>query len=502
MAATQASTARPIVTRHGTLNWRDVAAIADGAELALSEDARRNITKARHLVEEIVASGVPAYGISTGIGALCNVVVDAGQQEALSRNIIMSHATGIGAPLGEVETRAIIAAAINNFAHGYSGIRLQAVEGLLALLNEACVPVVPARGSVGYMTHMAHVALVLLGHGSARHKGMTLGGAEALAAINRTPLRLAAKEGLCLVAGTPCSTGLASVALSRCERLLDWADAISAMSFENLHGTLAAFAPTALGLRQQQGMKAVGRSMQVWLSDSPILANTAHKTTQDCISLRAIPQVHGAARDVFAHAATVTDDELASVTDNPVVSGSPEAPEVHSQAHGVGAAIGLTLDSLAVAVAEVGAMSERRIDRMLNPLVSGLPPFLARDGGVTTGLMIAQYAAASLVAENRRLCMPASLDGGITSALQEDHLVHATPAALKLLSVIENVQRIQAIEYLTAGQAYAFQRHEPAHATARLLKALRDTIPFYADDRPLADDMEAAWQLVSARSPA
>ena len=212
--------------------------------------------------------------------------------------------------------------------------------------------------------------------------------------------------------------------------------------------------------------------------------------------------MHGAAQDAFLSVAATVDQELASVTDNPVVKGTPDAPEVHSQAHGVGASIGLAMDVLAIAVAEVGAMSERRIDRLLNPLVSGLPAFLARGSGVASGLMIAQYAAASLVAENRRLALPAALDGGLTSGLQEDHLTHATPAALKLLSVIENVQRIVAIEYLASAQAYSFQSNKPADGTSRLHALLRGQVPFYADDRPLADDMNAAWRIVSGQDPA
>lgn len=490
------------ICRDGPLSWRDVVAVADGAELALAETTRSRIRNARRLVQAIVEKGIRAYGISTGIGGLCNVLVSADQQEALSRNLILSHATGVGEPLGVAETRAIMTSAVNNMAHGYSGIRLETVESLLTLLNSACTPVVPSRGSVGYITHMAHVSLVLLGLGEARLGGRTLNGAAALAAIGQAPVHLVAKEGICLAAGTPCATGLGSVALGRTERLLAWADAVSAMSFENLHGSTSVFDAFSLGLRKAPGMQVVGSAMREWLQGSAILNASGAKATQDCISLRAIPHVHGAARDAFSSVSATLDEELASVTDNPVVTGTPEAPEVHSQAHGVGASIGLAMDTLAIAVAEVGAMSERRIDRLLNPLVSGLPAFLARGSGVASGLMIAQYAAASLVAENRRLALPATLDGGLTSGLQEDHLTHATPAALKLLSIIENVQRIVAIEYLAAAQAYDFQTHAPAPGTARLHKHLRSQVPFYADDRPLADDMNAAWRMISGQDPA
>ncbi len=492
---------RQVIVRTAPLSWQEVADISDGATLELSNGVAQGISAARLLVDAIVAKGIKAYGVSTGIGALCDVLVGRDQQEALSRNILMSHATGLGAPLGLPETRAIMAAAVNNFAHGYSGIRLETVEMLLALLNQNCTPIVPSRGSVGYMTHMAHVALVLLGLGKASMGGTAHDGASALRAIGLQPLVPAAKEGLCLVAGTPCATGLGSVALARIRRLLDWADAIAAMSFENLRGVLAAIGEQSLALRRSPGMQQVGRSLRERLAGSAILAEDIASPTQNCISLRAIPHVHGAARDAHAAAGVTVDQELASVTDNPVLSGSPDAPIVSSQAHGVGASIGLALDTLAIAVAEVGAMSERRLDRMLNPLVSGLPACLARDSGVSSGLMVAQYAAASLVAENRRLAMPATLDGGITSALQEDHLVHATPAALKLLAITENVQRIVAIEYLAAAQACAFQTRSMASGTGRLFRQLRGKVPFYADDRPLADDMDAAWQMVCGQDP-
>lgn len=492
----KSSTKPATVFREGSLTWREVAAVADGADLRLSENARAGVAAAETLVRSIVDRGLRAYGISTGIGALCDVLVDREQQETLSRNIIMSHATGLGQALAPDEVRAVMAAAVNNFAHGFSGIRLSTVDTLLALLNANLLPVVPSRGSVGYMSHMAHVALAVIGHGRVMVDGRAVTGGEALSLLKREPLRLAAKEGLCLVAGTPCVTGLGAVALGRIERLLSWADAISAMSFENLKGSLEAIDGIALGLRKSDGLQAVGHAMRGYLRGSRILQDPVHRKTQDCLTLRAIPQVHGAARDCFSHVASVIDCELASVTDNPVVSGTPDRPEVRSQAHGVGASAGLALDSLAIAVAEVGAMSERRLDRLLNPLVSGLPAFLASNSGAESGLMIAQYAAVSLVAENRRLAAPAALDGGVTSALQEDHLAHATPAATKLLAIVENVQRILAVEYLAASQAYAFQAHAPASGLAPVYRHLRASLPLYRDDRPLAEDMEKAWRLV------
>jgi len=484
-----------------SLSWRQVAAVAEGAALVLSDAAQRRVLAARALVESIVIKGIRAYGVNTGVGALCDVVVDQSRQRQLSRNIVMSHAVGVGSLLEPLETRAIVAAAINNFAHGYSGVRLGVVERLAALLARDCVPEVPAAGSVGYLSHMAHVALVLLGEGHVRLRGERLPGAEALRAMDVEPLILEAKEGLSLVNGTPCVTGLCAIALVRMERLMDWADAIAAMTFENLGAQPGAFAAEALGLRVSSGVAQVGGHLRSLLEGSDMVAAGAGRRTQDPLSLRAVPQVHGAARDLFEYAAAVVDGELSSVTDNPIVLGTVDAPRALSEANAVGAGIGLTADALGTAVAEIAAMSERRIDRLVNPLVSNLPAFLAADSGAGSGFMIAQYTAVSLVAENRRLAAPASLDGGITSALQEDHLSHATPAALKLLKILDNAEVVLGIELLAAAQAYELQpqAHARAPRTDALYQAVRDAIPQYRDDRPLAGDLERARQLIRTR---
>lgn len=480
------------------LGWREIDAIAAGAALELSEAARLRIETGRKIVQTLVANGTRAYGVTTGVGALSDVVVDRSQQQALSRNILMSHACGVGPALSAAETRAIMAAQINNFARGHSGVRLETVEGLCRLLAANCLPEVPGKGSVGYLTHMAHIALVLIGEGFASVDGRRLPGAEALARIGLTPLVLEAKEGLSLVNGTPCATGLAALALARAENLLAWADTIGAMSFENLGGQLAAFAADVLAFHRAPGVQAVGAHLCQRLSGSGLVAAAQGRRVQDALSLRAMPQVHGAARDMWAHAAGVVDRELASVTDNPLVAGTPEAPRVHSEAHAVGAGIGLAMDALGVAVAEIAAMSERRLDRLVNPLVSGLPAFLAADSGTASGFMIVQYVAVSLVSENRRLAAPASLDGGVTSGLQEDHLSHATPASLKALAILDNAEQVLAIELLAAAQAYEFQDQNLARApgTDAVYRTVRVAIAVYADDRPLAPDLAQAVHLV------
>ncbi|APO78529.1 histidine ammonia-lyase 1 (plasmid) [Rhizobium etli 8C-3] len=491
------------VTIGDRLGWRDIAEVGEGAALALSPAAEERIAHAARIVGCIVDSGVRAYGINTGVGALSDTVVDRSSQSRLSRNIVLSHACGVGSLLAPREVRAIIAAQIANFAHGHSGVRPEIVRNLAAFLERDCIPDVPSKGSAGYLTHNAHSALVLIGEGSARVAGRPMHGRDALTAIGLAPLVLKAKEGLSLVNGTACATGLSSIALARAARLLDWADAIAALTLEAAGCQLAAFDEAVLALRPSRGIATVGASIRNRLSGSGLVAVALARRTQDALSLRAVPHAHGGARDIFVQSAGIVDRELASVTDNPAISGTPDNPIVSSEAHAVAPALAQAIDSLAVAIAQIGAMSERRIDRLVNPLVSGLPPFLASDAGSDSGFMIAQYTAAALSNENRRLAAPASLDGGLTSGLQEDFLAHPTAAANKLLTVIDNAEYILAIELMAAAQAHDFlEATAPrARGTEEIHVIVRAHVQHYADDRPLAGDVETLRILLRDRSP-
>ena len=486
----------------GPLAWPQIAAIAYGADLVLSPAASGRITHGRALVDAIVAQGIRGYGVNTGVGALCNVIVGPEQQSALSRNILMSHACGVGDALGIAETRAIMASAINNYAHGGSGVSHALVGRLVALLNADCIPVTPSRGSIGYLSHMAHIALAVLGEGMVAFQGRTIAASRALEALGMAPLTLGPKEGLSLVNGAPCATGLSAVALHRLERLLAWADTIAAMTFENLGSQSVAFTAEPLGFRVSADVADVGRRLTAILTGSEILTH-APIATQDAMSLRAVPLVHGAIRGCWKATGEVINRELASINDNPIVAGQIDAPRIYSQAHPIVTGLALALDTLGIAVAKLAAMSERRIDRLVNPLVSRLPAFLAFDGGIQSGLMIAQYTALSLVSENRRLAMPASLDGGVTSGLQEDEIPHSTPAALKALGIIDNLETILAIELIAAAQAYEFQN--PAWARAPLTDAIyrefRGHVPPYRDDRPLATDFVKAAAFIRRPPP-
>ncbi|MDM9622783.1 histidine ammonia-lyase [Rhizobium sp. AC44/96] len=491
------------ISIEGTLGWREIARVGMGEELALSHGAWDRVDNASRIVERIVETGVRAYGVNTGVGALSDTVVDRASQSRLSRNIILSHACGVGPLLEAREVRAIIAAQVANFAHGHSGVRQEILRHLLAFLTKDCIPEVPSKGSAGYLTHNAHTALVLIGEGRARVAGRSLNGREALDAIGLQPLVLGAKEGLSLVNGTACATGLSSVAMARAERLLDWADAIAALTLEAVGCQMAAFDEAVLALRPSPGIAKVGASLRHRLEGSGLIAAAIGRRTQDALSLRSVPHAHGAARDVFERSGEVVDQELASVTDNPAVSGTADNPVVSSEAHAVAPALAQAADSLAIALAQIAAMSERRMDRLVNPLVSGLPPFLASDAGSNSGFMIAQYTAAALSNENRRLAAPAALDGGLTSGLQEDFLAHPTAAANKLLSVIDNAEYILAIELMAAAQAHDFLA--PAASRARGTDAVhavaRAAVSHYADDRPLSGDMERLRTLIADTVP-
>lgn len=485
------------------LTWRDVAHVAEGEDLALSQGAWDRVAYARRIVQALVENGARAYGITTGVGALSDTVVDREAQSRLSRNIVMSHACGVGPLLGRREVRAVIAAQIGNFVHGYSGVRPDIVRYLCRFLEADCIPDMPSKGSAGYLIHNAHTALVLIGEGHACVAGERMTGRAALAAIGLEPLVLGAKEGLSLVNGTACATGLACVALARTERLLDWADAIAAVTLEAAGCQMAAFDEDVLALRPSAGIAMVGAALRSRLQGSGIIAAAVGRRTQDALSLRAIPHAHGAARDVFAHACGIVDQELASVTDNPAIAGTPGAPLVWSEAHAVAPALGHAADALAAAIAQVAAMSERRIDRLVNPLVSGLPPFLATDAGSHSGFMIAQYTAAALVNDNRRLAAPASTDGGLTSGLQEDFLAHPTAAANKLLAILDNAEQVLAIELMAGVQAQDIlaETNSPANGTRVVHDLVRQHVAIYADDRPLGQDMDLLRQLIAGNPP-
>ncbi|KPW38925.1 Histidine ammonia-lyase [Pseudomonas coronafaciens pv. atropurpurea] len=494
----QMSRAEQIVIGEAPVGWQDVVAVArHGSQLALSDAAWTRIDNAQAIVQRIVVSGERAYGVNTGLGALCNVSLQGEQLSRLSRNTLLSHACGVGTPLADEQTRAIICAAILNYSQGKSGIHRQVVEALLALLNRGITPQVPSQGSVGYLTHMAHVGIALLGAGQVSYRGQIVAAQQALDEEGLAPVTLGAKDGLCLVNGTPCMTGLSCLAIADAERLSQWADVIGAMTFEALRGQLDAFDESILALKPHPGMQQVGKNLRSLLSGSEVLASSQGIRTQDALSIRSIPQVHGATRDQLAHAIRQIETELNSVTDNPMLLGTPDAWRVVSQANPHGQSVAMAADLLCMAMAELGSIAERRLDRLVNPMVSGLPAFLVSQPGVNSGMMIVQYVAASLCAENRQLAQPAVVDNYVTSGLQEDHLSMGTSAALKLHKVLANVTQILAIEYLLAAQAFEFLKTQRfGVGTDMAWRLLREQVAAYDEDRWLAPDIASSAALL------
>ncbi|WEA04597.1 histidine ammonia-lyase [Pantoea dispersa] len=487
-----------VVWGDAPLTWQALVQVArHNAELTLSAAAWQRIARGREIVEQIVASGQIAYGINTGLGALCNITLPEDQLSQLSRNTLLSHACGVGPLLTREQTRAILCAAIANYSHGKSGVSVALVQHLLALLNQQITPQVPSQGSVGYLTHMAHIGLALIGVGDVEYQQQVMPAEQALRLAGLQPYRPGAKEGLSLVNGTPCMTGLSCLALDDAARLLDCADVTGAMSFEALRGQLAAFDAEVIALKASPGMQHSGQRLRALLSDSPLLAASCGIRTQDALSLRSMPQVHGASRDQFAHVARQVEIELNACTDNPLVLGTPDNWRVVSQANPHGESVAMAADLLAIAMAEIGSIAERRLDRLVNPLVSGLPPFLVAQPGVNSGMMIAQYVAAALCAENRQLAQPAVLDNYVTSGLQEDHLSLGTGAALKLLRLLDNVWQVLAIEFLLAAQALDFHGEaQLAGGTRRALRALRAEVATWQEDRWLAPEMARAVKVL------
>ncbi len=501
-----------IVLAGGPLSIADVVAVARGrASAELGDGGRARMAPAREVVERLVAEGRQAYGVSTGFGLLASTAVAPGDLEELQRRIVLSHATGIGDPLDVEVVRAMQLLRARTLTQGYSGVRPLVVEALLALLAAGVTPVIPEHGSVGAsgdLAQLAHLALPLLGEGEVLVGGERAPAAEGLRRAGLSPLTLSYKEGLSLVNGTEGMLALACLAVADAEALAATADVACAMSIEGLLGTDRPFQARVHELRPHPGQRDSAANLRRLLAGSPILASHRHSdhAIQDAYSLRCAPQVHGACRDVVAFARGVAERELGSVTDNPVVFA--DSGDVVSVGNFHGEPLAFVLDFLAVALAELADISERRVDRLLDPALNhGLPPFLASDPGLNSGLMLAQYTAAALVSDCKVLAHPASVDSIPTSGNQEDHVSMGWTAGLKLRRVVANVRRTVAIEALCAAQAIDLRVAQaadqgeslaPGPAVAAVLGRLRRDVATLGSDRYLAPDLAAVeGQVVS-----
>jgi histidine ammonia-lyase len=483
------------------LSLESVVAVArHGARVRLDEEARERILASRRHVEGIIGEERPVYGVTTGFGALATTHIPTPERRELQHSLLRSHAAGMG-PFVEPEVvRAMMVIRANTLAMGFSGVGVELVEALVALLNEGVIPAVPEHGSLGAsgdLAPLAHVGLCLAGEGWVLEDGEPVPAQRALEEAGLSPVRLQTKEGLALINGTDGMLGMLILALEDLRLLLETADVMTAMSVEALLGTDRVFREELHAIRPHPGQSVSARNLHRLLRGSPIVASHRDSThlVQDAYSLRCAPQVYGAARDTWAFARSIAGRELVSTTDNPVVL--PDG-RVESTGNFHGEPLAFALDFLAIAASEVGAITERRIDRMLDPSRSqGLPPFLSPRAGTNSGFMISHYAAASLAEENRRLAVPASVGSLPTSAMQEDHNSSGWSAGRKLRRVLENLARILAVEALCAAQAVELRApFRPGPATSAVLRRIRRDVPFMAEDRFLAPDLERASELV------
>ena len=481
----------------------DVIGVArDNAVVSISAESLAEMARTRLQVDALAHSPEPVYGISTGFGALANRHIPAADRAQLQRSLIRSHAAGMGAPVEREVVRALMLLRLKTLCSGRTGIRPVVAETMAALLNAGITPVVHEYGSLGCsgdLAPLAHCALVLMGEGAAVDRdGAARPVPELLAEAGIAPVELHEKEGLALINGTDGMLGMLIMAITDLEHLCDVADLTASMSVEGLMGTDQVYrAELHLPLRPHPGQATSAANMLNNLAGSGIVASHIEDDdrVQDAYSLRCAPQVTGAVRDTIAHARLVAGRELQATIDNPVVLGDGS---VSSNGNFHGAPVGYVLDFLAIVTADLGSMSERRTDRMLDRNRShGLPPFLAHDPGVDSGLMIAQYTQAGLVSENKRLAVPASVDSIPSSAMQEDHVSMGWHAARKLRTSIDNTTRILAIELLAAARAIELRSPlAPAPVTAAVITRFRTVVPGLGPDRFLAPELASAEQFV------
>jgi histidine ammonia-lyase len=479
------------------LTLEEIGSIARGAsQPVLADDTRRSISASREVVEKLLREKKTVYGVNTGFGKLADVYIPDCDLERLQVNLVRSHASGLGKPLSKEETRALMLLRANVLATGHSGCRALLVDCLFQMLARDVAPRIPEKGSVGAsgdLAPLAHLALALIGEGECLYEGRWMPSAQALHAAGIEPVRLAAKEGLALLNGTQAMVAVGSLALLRAERVTMLADVAGALSLEALRGTPVAFDPRIHAARPHRGQMASAAHLLELLSDSGI--RNSHLVddprVQDAYSLRCMPQVHGAVRMALAHARETVEIESGSATDNPLVF--TDTDEILSGGNFHGAPLALVYDYSAIALSDLMSITERRIDRLINPdLNDGLPPFLSAQPGLSSGYMIAHVCAAALLAESRVLAHPASVDSVPTSGGKEDHVSMGMTSALKLRQIVENAELALAIELIAAAEGIDYRRPLRSSAVLERVHArIRSVVPRLTEDRPPSTDIEA-----------
>ena len=480
---------------------RDVAARNRRVEITAESLVR--VASARALVDQVAAGDEPAYGINTGFGTLAEVHIEKKDLQQLQRNLILSHAAGVGQPLSIPETRGLLLLRCNVLAKGFSGVRPSTLRLAVEMLNRGVTPVVPERGSVGAsgdLAPLAHLALVIIGEGEAFFEGVRLTGRDALRKAGLEPVVLEAKEGLTLVNGTQAMCAVGVPALLQAEELAELFDVAGAMTIEGMLGSHQPFIEAVHAVRPHPGHGTVSTHMRSLLAESALVETHVDCTkVQDPYSMRCIPQVHGAAREGLTFARKILEVEVNAGTDNPLVFAS--TGQIVSAGNFHGQPISFALDVVAMALTQLCSISERRVEQMVNPSLSGLPPFLAKNSGLNSGFMIAQVTAAALVAESRILCHPASVDSIPSSAGREDHVSMGMTAALKARQVVDHARYVAAIELLVGAQALDFrepQKNAPGRGVAAAHQLIRSRVAHMDTDRELHKDIAAVAALVDS----
>lgn len=478
------------------------------AAVSLSPQARQKVEASRRAVEMLLANGQPVYGITTGFGHFADRAIPIEKTKELQRNIVLSHAAGVGPPLEEVVTRAMMLVRANTLAKGYSGVRLETLQALIDLLNHGVVPVVPSRGSLGAsgdLAPLAHMALVLLGEGEVFYRGQQISGAQALKEAGLTPIVPEAKEGVALTNGTALMAAIGALAVHDTENLVRCADIAAAMTLEALAGTTEAFDARIHELRPIPGQVESASFLRRLLEKSELVRAQNRRRVQDAYSLRCIPQVHGAVREALSHCRRIVEIELNAASDNPLVFLEGGRPVALSGGNFHGEPLALTLDYLAIALTELGNISERRLNRLLDPALNEglLPAFLIEEGGLNSGFMLAQYTAAALCAENKVLSHPASVDNIPTSAGTEDHASMGATAALKAREVLKNTETVMALELMAAAQAIDFRHKRElslrlGRGTDPAYRLIRERVHFIEKDTVLYPYIQAVSELVKS----
>lgn len=488
-----------VILGQGRLSLEELLAVVRGkAKIELSPEARTAVDAARKVVDDSVAEEKIIYGLTTGFGKFSDVTISEKETEALQENLIMSHSCGVGDPLPDEVVRAMMLLRINALSVGFSGIRLSTIETLMEMLNKEVLPLIPSKGSLGAsgdLVPLAHMSLVLIGMGEAKFKGQVMEGGKAMEMAGITPVKLTSKEGLALINGTQAMCALGALAVSDAKMLMKTADIISALTMESENGIIDAMDQRLHAVRGQEGQMIVAENMRKLFAGSGRIRRQGEGRVQDAYTFRCIPQIHGASRDSIGFVEGIVKNEINAVTDNPIIFA--DTGEAISGGNFHGQYLAIAMDLLGISLAELANVSERRIERLVNPALSGLPAFLVENGGVNSGMMIPQYTAAALVSENKVLAHPASVDSIPSSANQEDHVSMGMTAARKAREILENTINVLAIEAMCACQAIDLHPDGNLSPAGRsVYDKIRESVAPLKKDRILYTDIKAVAEII------